>query len=716
MTATKATLAGMPIAGSAGWKFTRGVTPYQRVFEFRPDFADSILKNTVSRFTPGESVIPGNTSTVELRIEPVGHPSLVVKNLSVLAAVPASQPYLKALLVTDVRWLWPKKVISKSYNVRRKSGDRAILSETNGGNLEINFILNGVVDDITYAPYSLTPAGLPWTVSEILEDVLGYVTGGQYDMSLVDKSILPPIVEGVTFDGEAGPALGQLLSMLNLNIFINRDGVATLSSQFDRSESLEIGKSGYQVVGTPGVTLSELNRVRPSYIEVSFNCEDEVRFDFFDPVVPATGDRLNPPRILENVIELPDAFLKIGDKTFIQGTYVPFNQALLDAWNTQNPPNILNNKLPNLTFELIRNQWLTEWPCYKDTDVLTDPVWSRRMGAVKQHYRQTFRIPHAWISRAFKISAVRSAIINQETATRARARVYADWSEIPTQRRLAREKQDPATALVVNHVGFAADLKDAKPAQADVQIVDEEQGIFRVVYKNDAYGSASKVIPSLVVLRSDAQARPGTPPTQQNLPTYDPRFNCVVLDTGALSSVHQLAVVFTFVTASPNSEGRLYNYKVKPEDISDVLPKATSKESLGECFGPPLQIRVGPGVDTARFAWLDSESQNIVNSIIFGTPRDSNRLVNREDIENVSKAVAAATYLNLLDRFEGSLTTAFDPERVPVGRISTVSHELEANGRALTTMDLPPDIRPFDFYNLLPESTRRILLRLVKDK
>ena len=104
-----------------------------------------------------------------------------------------------------------------------------------------------------------------------------------------------------------------------------------------------------------------MGRRRPSAIDVYFTREDEVRFDYHEPLTTGTADITNPDRVLENVLQLPDPELLIGSKRYGQGSWVQINQALLNAWNTDLPPKILNGSgtttLKPITFDFIRQSW-----------------------------------------------------------------------------------------------------------------------------------------------------------------------------------------------------------------------------------------------------------------------------------------------------------------------------------------------------------------------
>ena len=52
------------------------------------------------------------------------------------------------------------------------------------------------------------------------------------------------------------------------------------------------------------------------------------------------------------------------------------------------------------------------------------------------------------------------------------------------------------------------------------------------------------------------------------------------------------------------------------------------------------------------------------------------------------------------------------PKTEPIGWLESVTHEITTDGAAQTMLDLPEKLREIDLFALMPESTRRVVLRL----
>lgn len=727
MVSSGGTLGGYSIVNteSIGWKFTRGTAPFQRTFEFHPDDAKALLESTKPT---GTTTYAGTSKPkeVSLVIEVAGHPKLQVDKLTVLFEVPPSQPYLKALLVTDRRFYWSQNWLTRTYNLRRKSGDKRIVGTVIGQNsLALNALRTAPQDDVIFAPFSLEGGQAPWTAQTALDDVLKEMTGGEYSLAEVALDGSPKLIDGIELDGTSDTCLQQLLSMCgNLDVYMNPNGIAVVVSSYDGKEVLEIGKSTSQVFGTPSLEIVQMGRRRPSAIDVYFTREDEVRFDYHEPLTTGTADITNPDRVLENVLQLPDPELLIGSKRYGQGSWVQINQALLNAWNTDLPPKILNGSgtttLKPITFDFIRQSWGNGFMLWRLAgQPLEDPIWARRVDSLMAHYRQTFRVPFRWMSRFRYIKPVRHSIVDEENLTYGPADVFGQWAKFITMRAVAKKAGD-LTWLNYNHDEYATNLTTStnsttgrakgRPSPARMIPRDLEQGIFTIQY-GDIFGDADVIFPSQVELNSTLQAALNNPTTRLS---FNPRFTVGLIKHQAqLTSSHDMAIIFTACPASPNNNDRFFRYRVTADDIKGLLPP-TAVDGLKESLGPIMQVRVGPGTETAKQAWSDDQAQAISSNLLRGGTSIPQILINEPNIKAVAQAVAATIYLGMTDRFEGTLATSIDPARKPYGRITSVSHELRQDGSAITMLNLPPDLRPVDFWQLVPESVRRILLRQVQ--
>jgi hypothetical protein len=698
---TIATLAGVPLLAleTVSWRFTQGVRPQQRVFQVTKARANAIL----------EAAPPGRE--VELRIEGGGRKPLVAKALSVLGVVPGNHPDRVGILVTDRRYWWDRKIVVRRYNVRRRSGEFRLVD----GNLErIN-----ALPDVTFAKYSLKDELHAWTAKDIVDDVLKEVTEGRYSLGKVDfASALD--VDGLELQDDGQSAVKRVLDYIpSLTVYLNQDGIAvlTLTTGGEEGPALADAPPPYQ---GPHLTIEvDTQRARPSSVEVFFQPEDEVRFDFLEGIASTSSSK--EPRLCTNVIPLPDRKLVIAGKTVVQGTWVEINQALLDAWNNDkdNPAvAAISGKqiaLPQITFALIQKLWLSPGGYHLFYEIAGgNSVWARRWNAIMRHYRQTFQIPRRWRDRLRSARAERVAIIDPVNARRAPADVFADHCVIPSVKRVAFLAGDTSKKLATNHKAWD-DLADSKRLLTAAHLaetallvpIDEEQMVYHVNFQPDQEGNTLTIVPSILAAKADGAAT--------DIPEADPRVAqaLFLLHLAQLSPNHRFTTVLTVASASPQGLGSLHKVVVSPTDAKKMLPSAIARK-IGACKGPKYQLFVGANVATARYAWKDEAASEIELSILEGKPRSPSRLLDPEHVGNVAKSMAAIIYALFADRLEGEHVSAIDPDIMPVGRIASVVHDLGRGGALTTRADMPPTVKALDWRALLPESTRRFLFGKVQ--
>jgi hypothetical protein len=724
-----ATLAGVPLLADepVGWEFTQGVRPFIRAFVMDNASAQKVL-DASKGFQPVQLVIK----------LPQADP-LTVKKLYVVGTAAARAPYLTRVIVADGRVLWQRKHVTATYNRRRATGNKFLAADLK------QLAVIPSINDYFYAKYSmkdpLSAAPLPWTAYQMIADVFSNVAvEGGYSMAGFDAASALPI-ESFELDDTGDQAVERALAYVpGQAVWIDSDGVAQLTTRSGAAEAKEFIND--PIVGPDLVADVDLSDVRPSAVEVYFTVEQEVRFDYIENAIPATGSPNVDPRTLTNVLPLPDPYL-IGykgraDKVY-QGTWVPIDQDLLNAWNDAQNSSLsvsvgsMGATMPNITFDLICKFffWPGGYSAFDEIVFGANPVWQRRWAALQQHYRQTYRIPDRWWDRLKAVYPYRASFVDYVTGARAPSQAYQNYTVVPTIRRIAKKNSDPTRQLAIPQSAWNVTdytygkLPDvAPPSQpvptATVDVVDNDQGIVRVNVHPDVWGDYSRIIPSNV-----KSIFGGT-----NLPTWDPA-NQADVTAGFLASNMQLdtqhaaSVVLTCVPASPNNLAQFYKITVTPDQAKTMLPRSVQNR-MTENRGPVWRIRVGPGTLTARFAWLDSHSTNIENAFFLsslpgtgtGTPVaavtwDDTMLTNYDQLKAMAYAAAASIYSGYADRFEGTHVTAFDAVRRPVGRIGRVVQELAPSGAAITQLNAPPDRQGIDVFAMLPESIRRQILGLV---
>ena len=694
--------------GRLGWSLTSGPEPHTRVLQIPVNEAEQIL------------ALRGTPRT--LTITPDGFPTLTVENVTVLHETGSIAPFYTGVVVADSRWDWKYKRIKKRYNIRRRLGQRRRLE--NEGPIEIE----DVVDDVSYAPWSLRNEASPWDAESVLRDVFQSFLGKDPIFMARPTNAIP--IENLELDDDAPSAIRRVLQFIpGFDMYVNYQGDPVIYHTLDGSERSLINNAGPEVVGGGHPIDADKSAIRPVAVDVYFDSEHELRFDS----VIEGGSRQIDEQFLDNVLPCPDPTLKlVGGRTVVAGTWITLEEALA-AWA------LLDDRPPTavvLTLDIIRESFYfpelfvlnTPWGAEA-----VDPVWNRRIAAIRSHYRQTYRINRRWVDRIYTIRAYRVSILDFETGTHAPAQVYSDYCIKPNARGIFKDKN--LQLMGVNVFGYAALIKDATVSPAVVNVVDSELGIIRVGFVTDPMGAAVEIYPSAV----------------DNIPTADPSdtskphtWNTRPLSGGGLPSLsknHRIAVIITAAKAAPNSKALLYRRRVTPAEAAPLIPGARIEPARG----PVWEVRIPAGVETARFAWQDDDKSEIRKAFGVGIPQqegggggrvqgdDSDAakdaraaadlaaagviddlLVNPEQIDALAKAAAARVYSSLRDRIEGSKTTAVNPTHTPTGALKDITHALGVKGEFLTDYALPMNIADVDIASLMPDDIRRKIFRLVQ--
>lgn len=682
---TLATLSGFPIIADqpVAWDIVSGVTESRGNFVFPNADADSIFQKH-----------RGGVAA-ELFIDPDGFDSLRIKNLFVISTGPTSHEETTTVEVVDLRFWWSRIHISRAYNVPRKTGDRFRL-QREGDRIEVA----PIVDEIAYAKWSLRDGVSAWTAKEMLEDILDEMsdnTPGGFDYEIGDVESLQLPTQDVVIDDDGGSALKRVLSLLpGASLYVDRDGVVQVFDARDGSEVEVLDAQAPAIVGGALYKTTDLSAIRPSAVQVLFTKEVETRFDAHE------GETLvEDTRTLENVIPVPDVSIDIpGLGTVATGTYVNIEQ-YVDAINAEG---LRPGQTVAINLDLLRDTWFVPGlfqALIQLGQVQPDVVLARRISALRQHYRQTYRVADKFLDRISSIRPYRVAILDPVTNTRAPAVAYTDWTVFFTIRAALTHKEGVRLAESVE--GYDADLSNATVAPVQVGVVDEQQGILRFNWVGDPFGDVFLIAPGA----STGAGALGAPPEA------DPRN---LSGTGFLSqelkltSDFDLATIVTCVYGSPNNNDRFHVETVTPDDASAALP---GRPDLGDAFGPVWTIRIGPEVETARFAWQDAEADAIDSGIGIIEGALPIEPIDTERLRSVAVAAAAALYASFVDRGEGGARLPLSRDLTPSGNMLGVRHELSPTGEAATVVALPQELPGVDMMAVLPESVRRQVLGLV---
>lgn len=691
---TAATLAGVPLIGDApvSWSLSPGTSPQRGVFFIAEEFVERIrleLRNRVR---------------LEIRIDD-SSPLLRVDHLYMLSLVSGGAPWRRGILVADRRWRWPKTHIRRSYNLRRRMGNRRLIQTNELGAVE-------TVATVAYAAFSLRGETTPWTASEILRDVMAELEPAT-DVKIPDfRQQLP--VENLELNDDGASALARVLQHIpGVTCTVDPGGNVVFYDAIDaKQEETVATESGFQLAPDRGfLRPTESPLMRPRKVNVFFQREIEVRFDSAEG-----ADIIAPGGItgLRNVLPITDPTLAVEGRTLAQGTWITVDQAIA-AWNASGLPP--KNPGP-LSLSMIRQLWNPEWDGlqinYGNFGAAADAIWTARVSMLKAHYRQTFRLPREWMDRIYELRANRVAILDPTTGARAPAQAWSDYCVVPS----ARAKEDSNFPdYGVNVVGYATRINTKRVAPIPVQVVDSEQGIIRLDYRTDPGGFFSGLFPGSVT----------------NMPTADPsnrtrrprwwseapgRHHQGVTQ---LAETYQCATILTVVPGAPNGRGQMAQVSISAQEAADTLRQAGADHRILPADGPELDVYIGPGVATARYAWVDDDGWAGVVERAFGlfggdgTFGRPGAWMNEIDCRAIAKAAAAVAYSSAVERLQGEKSVALNPRTVPRGTIQGVTHTLLPSGEATTTLVLPAAAQAQrSLFTLLPDHVRAKIMRLVQ--
>lgn len=701
---TGATLAGVTLlnASEIGWEVSVGEQPFTTTVVVAASEAQRVRG------------LMGRPTSLVARGEEGG---FTAAGVYVVDESPTTDPSMTAFVVADKRWLWTRRHVLRRYNVRRRTGNRRLLTE--GFPVEIP----GDVADVGFESATLIDGVTPWTARDAVLDVVTVVDGEEPDTSGLPLRQVP--IEGVEIDDDGAAAIGRILDyMPGAAVYVGIDGRTRFLDETARTgaENL-LRRFGAPVAGAGLAATVDYAAIRPAWVDVLFTIEQELKFTSREEG-GAYATRGDKSKYLENVLPVPDLTLAVGGRTVTRGTYITFDEAFT-AWGIPQfagaGPAVPGSAPPALSHSIVRQLWMggrLEALYAEVGKLVPDADWAARVRAVRQHYRQTYRISPYWMARIRSLSAERVAVIDPENGVRAPAFVTADYAYQPGVRGrwIDRNKQ----GIVINVRAFSENLATAKQAPADVSIVDGQLGILHLSYSTDALGVWEEVWPCRF---EDPIPQADFGRGVQSAVTTDG----AVYEGAApaiLSASHRVAVVITAVPSAPNSNDQLFRVRVTPTDATKVGPPVAASS------GPGWAVRVGPGVATARFAWSDAQD-GLIDKMFGAGPiapkrgqqptyeagdglKGAGLLVDGRELDNVARAVAASLYSQMPDRVVGQVAGPMDPGISPVGNATAVVHSLGTDGALNSLVRFDRRTGRLDMTSFLDNSTRRLLFRQVQ--
>ena len=468
-----------------------------------------------------------------------------------------------------------------------------------------------------------------------------------------------------------------------IGLYQGPDGKIHLYKLDDEKKIKDLVKVLDVLEGSEVPIRQDLKRIRPGKIEMYFDQEYEVRFDYIHDSKPIgrTVQRDQIPKFtLENVLPLPDEITRNG-KTYPKGSWVTIDDAIT-FWNTDTKEPQPQGR--SLTFSAINKYWLGENilemrfaldPSQVD---FMNPIWLERIQALRQHYRRTFRILPYWMKRIRSISATRATLLDPITGQRHPSPVYQDYCVVPTFRKAIKAKNKNAHKAARNIERWAANIDTAKPAPAVVSIINEKLGIFSINFLRDPLFMTSEIIRSAV---------DNIPSLSAGSSTREAYWN-----KAKLKDLFKLSVVLSVVFAIPN-------------DLDGKYLKSFVVEGGNEKIVQQILVRR----DTARWKWTDQSRARIIDGKIVVT---GSKLDNKDVIDAIAKSEAERIRFSWEDRVIGVFTkVGWDPTWVPFAWIKSVTLRFSINDGINTMFNMSEPPQAKDWSILVPQYVRNIINR-----
>ncbi len=775
MAKVRATLGGIPIAatGPVTWSLRVGTAPFTTVY--------SVHKND------WDALKPQRGKLLDLVIRDARGQDFKVRGVTILHEMPSDSPHRVRFLVADRRWIWPFTMVCRDYNVTKRTGER---SRPDGQGGEVPEILV-TVDEYRYRAHSLRKGKERWTSKQVVTDVLGIVcrqsrelwasaarpqgSGQGWDQPFLYQLKSWPIreedggggaseigsftIQNVSLRDSGDVALSRVLSYVpGAQVMIDTHGKAVV---FDGTD---IQATRRYFEGLPPGTYDgdraifcDRSRIRPREVLVHYQRELEILFDYQDDYNPTqTGSessRRDKPTLV-NVLPTVDPTTEIREydpetnktvtKTVLQGTWVEA-RVWLDAMNNTRPPGSAE-----WTFETIRKFWLKgdlEGVLGGDDvrgvrDVIENANVAHRVQALRQHFRQTFRVSRRYMERLREIRPVRVGILDPVTGARAPAPVWGQACMIPSNKGgLVAHRIDPEKAFVyINVSQYPEDgenVLEKVPSPALVEIVDEELGIIRIDWQQSPYGVTAEYVPCHVVDGTEAVTAASRNLGDQDLFPMGPGMRIEGGTNGLmLAKKMKFKLLLTAVPAAPNNGRQLHQVKVSAADAASLLAREYSVQGG---YGPPLELFIPPGEATARYALTDPNKQDATLDLLLGlnaneqdasngagpaghepaglppgASLDGYSLMNADiELKPHAQAVAIEAIVRDADDVFGNFVTEVPArEATLVGTMNSATVQIAPapSGKTQMVHDFPGRQRPISRFALLPDAARQLIL------
>lgn len=729
-------LAGVELAGNEGftWRFVTGTQPYRTTALVHKTIFDRSLKSKI-----------GEPLTLE--IVPFNGKKVSVKDVYIIEEMPSDSKNRVRIMLADMRWRWERMFVSRDYNIPKKSGNKTRLH----GSVPIE---NKVTVDVyDFKVYSLDNQE-KWVPKRIIEDIMTQVEpDGKWWISSMPyaEGEGGMVIQNVMIRDGAGAAIGRALSyMPGLEVYVDVSG----SANFFDATTLKDTKEYRDKLPPPlrsgdWPVKVDRKKIRPGRVKVHYQREVECLFEFEDDWAGSTSaNRQVGEPFLENVIptvdpetELTRWHAELGIEvtdTVDAGTWVDAYKWLEAMDDDANKP---PGSLP-WTWETIKRHWFTgdlEGHLTGSAergvgDIDPNGNIALRVQTLRQHFRQTFRINQKYMDRIRSLEAVRVTPFDPVTASRPYAPVWSQAVIVSTTKGLrVRTRKDPAKQHYYKQIdevpGTGENVMQKSPVPARVQIIDRDQGIFRVDWLLDPYGMNKAIVPCHLVNFSGQKTAPSAAlRDMDSVPIAVGLTDETATNVIFLADEFKLKALLTIVPAAPNNKSQFHIEEVRPSDLDELLTEQGA-EAIKGGDGPDAEVYIPPGEVTARHAWGDNdEIAKDEVALMLGVDSDSKDAglfpgqrelrgftwVNGErDIEPHAKAVAVEALMPFADTYAGQVVTRSPDQTVEIkGNVSSASVQVSSSPAATVRVvhDFSGRPQPLSRFALLPDEARRHIL------
>jgi len=681
-------LEGVPLTAHAPIRWARqgGIGPFVTTILTSLRRAEEVYKRSAGR-------------PISLEID-----GTIFSNLWVTGLMAGDGPDTRSIIVADCRWVLPRLWVTFDANLQRQSVERRIV----GPRLETAV----QVADTAYAPHSLRNRA-PYTAQDVLPTVCNMISALSKEAGVPIEFTLPPTVptiEVVNFsiDGPADQALAQLFTLLpGLSCEPAAEGSLRVYFESGLAEREQVNKAFIHAENNQYPHLMDRERFRPKQMFVLFEKQIELLFRY-DEQLDLSGrtiDAEEPGYDLVNVVQVKEPGLRVKGVEVGYGSWISILDYVV-ALADQPRPAAAQPSECIVSMAMLRRHFCSGFARIRQVysnGGIPDPLWAARFDTLLTHFRQTFAISPYWYERLLGIEPARVAVYDPVRNVRAPSEVYCPYILKPTWRTLDPVNTGSTAPWVsVHDEQFSGTVTDSNPAPFSVAMEDQDAMIFRIVPRQELSRMSDEVFPGVPLVETKVDA----PFWINNIGTAG--LEPAMWEHLALSPVFRLGVVLTATCAGQNDADSRYHVEiVTPDEAQTVLTSAL----VGNCTGPPIAVKVDPGMFQARAAWVDGLRPEI-EAAANGDNIAFDAQLTPTMLREVAVAAAARVYETLCDRLSGErVRVVFRPEMQPAGALNQVMHELAPDGTLSTIFSFAQGVEPRDMMTFLPSGTRRILQR-----